>query len=184
MIKLKDILLEKKGDKYETGAVVLNVIIPKQLLHSKISKEDLFQEEGDRTYGIEDEPHITLLFGLHSDEIIDNDIKKCISEFTFPELILHNVSLFNNDNYDVLKFDVLDKSKTLVKCNVALKQFPYSNDYPEYHPHCTIAYIKPGLGDKYVKLFKKLKFVVEPELCIYSKPDGSKQKFGISKVRF
>lgn len=184
MIKLKNLILEKKGDSYEYGAVMLNIAFPKQSIHSKISESDLYEEEGDRTYGIEDEPHITLLFGLHSDQIKDNNIKECISKFTFPELALHNASLFENEKYDVLKFDVIDKTKTLNKCNKALKLFPYTNDFPEYHPHCTIAYIKKGLGSKYVKIFKKLKFIIEPEICVYLKPDGTKLKFEISKVRF
>ena len=184
MIKLANLILEKKGDSYDSGAVMLYITFPKNAVHSKISNNDLYEEEGDRTYGIEDEPHITLLYGLNSEKIKDEDIKKCILNFTFPELLLHNISLFKNEKYDVLKFDVKDKNKILYKCNKALQKFPFTSDYPDYHPHCTIAYLKPGLGDKYVKMFKKLKFGVEPEFCVYSKPDGSKIKITTPKVRF
>lgn len=176
MIKLRNLLQEKKGDGYEYGCVLLNLNVPHQLIHSKISKRDLYEEEGDRTYGIEDEPHVTLLYGLHCDKINDEDVKKVISQFEFPEIVLHNVSLFKKDEYDVLKFDVFDETKTLVKCNTALKEFPFTNDYPNYHPHCTIAYLKSGLGNKYVNIFKGLKFAVEPQNCIYSKPGDEKIK--------
>lgn len=59
--------------------------------------------------------------------------------------------------------------------NKLTDNFPYSTDYPDYHPHSTIAYLKPGSGKKYVKEFKNIEFIATPEKIVYSKPneDGS-----------
>lgn len=181
MIKLSS-LLEKQGDKYEYGCVMLYIDIPVKVIHNKISKNDLYQADpgDDRTYGIEDEPHITLLFGLHSDEIDDNQVIKTVQNFNYPELVLDKVSIFKNEKYDVLKFDVLDETETLSKCNEKLKQFPYTNEYPDYHPHCTIAYLKRGLGKKYVDMFNSLHFAVDPKFAVYSKPPNDKIKIQIN----
>ena len=54
---------------------------------------------------------------------------------------IHDESLFENPKYDVLKFDVI--SPLLNKINKKLtKELPYTSDFPDYHAHCTIAYIK------------------------------------------
>jgi 2'-5' RNA ligase len=59
-----------------------------------------------------------------------------------------NITHFETPDYDVVKFDV--KSKDLVKLNKLLTDsFEFTTDYPDYHPHMTIAYVKKGTGKKY-----------------------------------
>jgi 2'-5' RNA ligase len=91
--------------------------------------------------------------------------------FEYPKLELKNVSLFENDDYDVLKFEV--NAKVLHEINDRLKKFPHTNNYPEYHPHCTIAYLKKGRGKKYVKMLEGTSIEVTPSKIVYSRPDGS-----------
>lgn len=175
-------LNEKKGDTYSNGCVMLYLNFPKMNeIHDLIQEEDLYTEEEDRTYGIEDETHCTLLYGLHK-EVSDEDVQTICDKHKFTNLVAYNASLFENDKYDVLKFDVrypVKGGSFLSKCNRDLRSLPHTNDYPDYHPHITIAYIKSGLGKKYVDLLQDKEFEVNPTHIVYSKPNGTKSKFSI-----
>lgn len=168
-ISLLKILLEKKGDTYDKGAVMLDVTVPIMQIHKKIDKDDLYEEEEDRTYGLEDEPHITLLYDL--EDINSNKVIKIIKTFHFHPLILHNISIFDNENYDVLKFDVKSPNNYLSKINKALQTLLNKNDF-DYHPHLTVGYFKKGTVNKYLKIFKDVEFEVIPKYVIHSKPNG------------
>jgi hypothetical protein len=39
----------------------------------------------------------------------------------------------------------------------------------------TIAYLKPGTGEQYIKKFDWLKFYLTPNKLVYSSQDGTKQ---------
>lgn len=149
------------------------------MIHNQILVEDVYSEEGDMTYGLEDEPHTTLLYGLHK-EVSDNDIRKIIEKYTYTPCKVNTPSLFNNEKYDVLKYDV--EGDNLHKINGELKQYPFTSTYPDYHPHLTIGYVQPGKGRKYVDLLKEMEldnFELIPQYVVYSKPDGSRSKFKI-----
>lgn len=120
-------------------------------LQKEIEKDDLYIKDGD--FGLETEPHVTLLYGF-VDDPNPKDIINHIEEYDIPEhLSLGGISLFENE-YDVLKID-MKKEGFLTDVNKSLRQkFEYENDYDDFHPHCTIAYIKKGKGQKYVDMFK------------------------------
>ena len=168
--------MEKKDQTYSYGCAMVYFKFPDMFkIHNSIDSKDIYTENNDKSYGLENEPHVTILYGLHSDEINDQDVIRFCKEKEIGEITLHNPSLFQNEKYDVLKFDA--KNDNLVKLNKILcKKFPYTNDYPDYHPHSTIAYLKSGKGEKYVNLIKKSggEFKVYPEKIVYSKPSGEK----------
>jgi len=119
---------------------------------SQIDDEDLYTE-GDN-FGKEFEPHITILYGLHLDEGVRKQILDHYSK-NFPNIaiIAKSVSLFENEKYDVLKYDI-EVTPELAELNKFLTDnFAFTNSYPEYHPHCTLAYIKSGEGKKYCDKF-------------------------------
>ncbi len=159
---------------YDYGCSMIYFDFPKiEEIHSMIDEEDIYTEEGDRSYGLETEPHATLLYGLHSHDLEDDDVIDASVKNGIPkELKLHNASCFNNDKYDVLKFDV--DSDHLHKINGELTKLPHTTDYPDYHPHTTIAYLKKGTGEKYTEKLKDSWYTVNPSKIVYSKPDGSK----------
>ena len=163
--------------KYEYGCVMLYFKVPKIADYtSQIEDDDVYDEKG---FGIESKSHITLLYGLHDDEIKDCDVFDIVMKEEYPDLLLVKPSLFENDEYDVLKFDVKypkKEERILHKVNKELMdKFPFTSDFPDYHPHCTIAYLKKGMGKKYVKLFKDDEICVHPNKIVYSKSNGDKK---------
>lgn len=134
-------------------------------LQKNIEKEDL----QDDYKSLETEQHTSILYGLRDDVSIDN-IKKLVLPLENYETICYGLSLFENEKFDVLKMTAHNDS--LFKTNEKIRNnCEYKNDYPEYKPHITIAYLKPGKGKKYVKekfnnklVMKPLKFVLSTEI--------------------
>lgn len=161
---------------HEYGCVMLNLEIPnwKSDVLSRIKEEDVYEGED----GLEDEPHVTVLYGLHND-IPDEKIEKKIKEeMTSPEIKLQKISIFENDEYDVVKFDV--EGEELFRMNEEFSKFPHTTDYPDYHPHVTIGFVKKGEGKKYTGSLDEA-IVVNPSKVKYSKADGSKHYYDFKK---
>ena len=179
---LRQSLLEGKGDTYSYGCVMLYFDIKKETwdkFQDMIADEDVYTENGDVGYGHENEPHVTILYGLHAD-IPDSTIEELIDEMEGPELNLKKISIFeNNDDYDVVKFDIIgDSEKKLAKMNSKFAKLPHTTDYPDYHPHSTITYVKAGTGKKYIKTLTGDDVItVTPTEVRYSKADGTKKKY-------
>lgn len=181
---LKQILLEDKG-KHDYGCVMLYVDdFTKKMneIHSLIDKDDIYngQEGDDRSYGLEKDPHVTILYGLH-DTVSLEDINEQLNDSSFSTLSIKDVSLFGND-YDVLKFDIGD-AKPLIFYNKKLSKLPNSNTFPNYIPHMTIGYLKKGKGQKYVDLIKE-KYKewegIVPSHIVYSEANGKQNKIKIN----
>lgn len=171
------VLNEDKGV-HDYGCAMIFFDFPEiKDIHTKIDEADIYtKDDSDRAFGLEKDSHVTLLYGLHSKEIEDKTIIGICESEIISNLILYNVSTFENEDYDVLKFDVRYPTKGgsfLHKINNKLTKLPHTNGFPDYHPHSTIAYVKSGTGKKYVEYFKDLEFEVKPTKIVYSKPDGS-----------
>lgn len=167
----RQIVEGEEGDKKLACALVSFEMPLLKMLHSAIDKEDLDEK------GFEDEPHVTLLFGLHQDEVTPEQalacIQNCIGEGC-GDITLGPVSVFSNDKFDVLKFDAV--GDWLHATNGELKELPHTNEYPDYKPHCTLAYLKPGMGQKYADMFNGLSYSVKPKEFIYSDSDRNQTK--------
>ena len=162
-----EMAVTEKRQTYDYGCAMVYFEAPELLeLHKEIDSEDVHEN------GIETEPHTTLLYGLHSDDIPEEDVLKICKEANYEPIKLDNISLFTNPEFDVLKFDA--HSEVLHKVNSELTKLPHTTDYPDYHPHATIAYLKPGKGKDYVKKFKDKTILVKPKEIVYSKADGNK----------
>ena len=97
--------------------------------------------------GREDQPHITIKWGLHFQSPSER-MRQVIQSFGPIEATLGKTSLFSNDDADVLKIDV--DSPDLHRLNQVMSRIaPAHNTHPKYVPHATIAYLKPGRGKKY-----------------------------------
>ncbi len=169
-VLMQHFLIEKTGKVYKKGCVMLYVALDLSSFHQLIDEDDL---TGD---GIEDEAHITVLYGLDSDVSIDK-VKKALEGIDFGTVSAYKVSAFENDKEDVVKFDI--DCSGLRMANRWLRALPHSNKFKNYEPHLTIAYVKPGKGKKYVEKFKEEALEVKPLFLVYS-PGGDKDKVIIS----
>ncbi len=111
-----------------------------------IADEDLYIDEKDGC-GRETEQHVTVLYGLTDPTPPEALIH--IVETTKPFLIeFGGVSVFENEKYDVIKLDVI--SEELHNLHMEIRRScPNENKFPDYIPHCTIAYVQKGKGKKY-----------------------------------
>ncbi len=104
---------------------------------------DIYDEEPGM--GLESDAHITALYGITSNKLHEVTDKVKLYPCKFK---LTGLSLFKQDKYDVLKFDV--QSKDLHALNKDLREnISYTNSYPNYIPHMTCFYAKAGMGKKY-----------------------------------
>ena len=149
-----DINENKEGEsRIEYGCLMLYLDIPIwNKITSIIKKDDIYDKEG---FGIEKFSHLTLLYGFH-DEVTSNDVFELYKE-NIPlkpiEVHVSGISIFENPEFDVVKFDV--NSKLLENINKLMQELPNTKTFPEYHAHITIAYVKKGEGKKYIKPFEK-----------------------------
>lgn len=163
---------------YSYGCVMLYFDFPEmQDLHQQIEKDDVFVDPNDSTFGLETEPHCTLLYGLHEEVTLDT-IEEIITDFKFGACSISEASLFENDKFDVLKFDVTGPG--LHTCNNALSKLPHTTDYPDYHPHMTVAYLMKGTGKRYIEILNNTNRSLKPKYVVYSQPDGTKTKIELS----
>lgn len=103
---------------------------------------------GSASTGRETEAHVTVRYGL-SDEKPSKELRKALSGFGPVKAKFGKTSLFENDDADVVKLDI--KSPDLQRLNklIAKTVETPGNTHPDYIPHATVAYVKPGKGKKY-----------------------------------
>lgn len=164
------------------ACLMLDFEMPKFIkeLQKKIKDEDVFLID-DTSYGLEKDSHITILYGLENDVTI-SDLKKYLFPLKDYMSLLTSITTFENDEYDVLKVDVkcpkAEESNKLIRDN-----FKTHNKFKDYHAHMTIAYLKKGKGDEYVKdILDKIESYI-PTSFSYSwyeddnDPDSKKKEF-------
>lgn len=99
--------------------------------------------------GREPAPHVTVKYGLHDE---DAAAATQALEGEGPIKVKFGaISIFKGakpQDPDVLKIDVT--SPDLRRLNAKVGELPNSDEHPKYVPHVTLAYVKRGMGDRYV----------------------------------
>lgn len=178
---LREALLKKQKRAYDYGCVMVGLDTNTEewnQIQNQIDEDDIYFGDGENGgYGRELDPHVTILFGVHAD-VPDEDVEKLINDIKQPEIVLKKISSFENELFDVLKFDV--ESPDLHSLNKKFTTLPHTTSYPDYHPHATICYLKKGKAKKYIKDLSDVEPIeVTPSEILYSKPDGTKKKYEI-----
>jgi len=99
--------------------------------------------------GRESTPHVTVKYGLHTRDV--EEVRSLLANERPVTVTLGRTSHFagvEDGTADAVMVDVdsPDLHRLNAKIATALKT---TDTYPNYKPHATIAYVKPGLGEKY-----------------------------------
>lgn len=167
---IKNWLNEQEEERPEYGCVMMDAKVPKwEEYHiGGIDPKDVYIKPYDDSYGLEDNPHVTVIYGIHEDEIGPEIIMDTIEREMEPVTVtITNISIFSNDEYDVVKYDVPVTEQLQKYRDMFEKNFPNTQTFPEYHPHMTLAYVNPGEGKKYVKELEE-PFEVTFNKAVYS----------------
>lgn len=131
--------------------------------------------------GREDEPHVTIRYGLTTED--PESVRSIFADAGPVKLKLGAVSYFpaaeTGKDYDVLKVDV--ESAGLRRLNRELASVPHEDKFPDYRPHATIAYVKPGLGAKYAKKFGRINQEATVHEAVFSDCNHSQTRFPLGR---
>ncbi|MFA5759283.1 MAG: 2'-5' RNA ligase family protein, partial [Clostridia bacterium] len=135
-----------------------------------IDEEDFTEDEKF------DDPHVTLKYGLEVGK--EEEFKKFFKEQKPFKVKFKKTSLFEQDEQDVLIVEV--ESEELMKLNELIdSEFAHVDTFPEYKPHCTVAYLKKGKGKKYAGKDILKGLTTKFENVELSKKDGEKKDIKI-----
>lgn len=142
-----------------------------------VSDDEIFVSQTDPSFGREDEIHITILYGLHSDK--PDQVKELVKEAGPINVRLGKVMVFSNpQKFDVVVIKVI--SKDLERLNKKLAEnVTYTNRYGEYNPHLTIAYVKKGKGWKHGGLDRWVGKKLSVDHIVFSSKEGFKEKISL-----
>lgn len=98
--------------------------------------------------GKELNPHVTIKFGLHTNDA--EEVRKEIQDLSPVAIQIGKASCFKADTHDVVKLDILSDGLHDLNGRVS-ERLECTDTYPDYKPHITLAYVKPGLGEHYAK---------------------------------
>lgn len=154
-----------KDATYDYSCTMIN--LPKDLSDAvikwgkeNISDDNLYVEE-DKSKGRENEIHITVFYGIKSDNPAET--AAVIAKVKPFEVRLGLINAFKDKKeYDVLKIEV--ESGDLEKLHYDLeKKIDNDNTYPTYKPHVTIGYVKKDVVNKFIgdETFKGKTFKVD-----------------------
>jgi 2'-5' RNA ligase len=129
------------------GCIVLNCDFP----HIK-DVQSIIHPDHIHDSGLENTPHITLIYGINETEDLEK-IKKFCAQVKPMELYTSNIDVFSNDEFDVLKYNVIPSNDLLAYRRRCLSFFDNVQTYEGYNPHLTIGYLAHGAGKNYTMKF-------------------------------
>ena len=171
--QFKNTLILEKTENQSYSSGCLMGFFDEPFKKIKINNDDLYDND-DNEYGEELEYHVTILYGLDDKKVNEDELCKLMYLINCPEIKTNEISLFENEKYDVVKFEVESEDLTILN-KMICSMFPYKSDFPDYKAHQTIAYCISGKGKSYIEKFDKpLKKKIS--FWEYSKADGKKIK--------
>lgn len=114
----------------------------------QIAKRLIAPDDVEKEHGLEDRPHITVKFGLHTSDVAA--VQKVVSGEGPIQAKVTGIEIFSPDgkDYDVVVQRV--SSPDLTRMNKAIADaIPNTDTHPVYRPHITLGYVKRGRGKKY-----------------------------------
>ena len=139
-----------------------------------IPDEEIYTDPEDPSYGRAESPHITVKYGIHT--LDPEKVRPLLEGQGAITAKLGKVSIFESDDYDVVKVNVESAELRALNKKIA-ENIEVTDTHPKYHPHVTIAYVKKGEGKKYVgnKSFEGKEITFES--LVFSGKDGKTETF-------
>ena len=108
----------------------------------------------------ENKAHITLLFGIHPSPHYRRNVNAVLKGWDPQTVHVSQVSTFpirdEEQEYYVVKGDV-QITPNLAEGRARIEVLDYSDQFPEYHPHLTLAYVKRTADiDKWVTFLDEM----------------------------
>ena len=155
MISFKEYILEsaskeKKGNGFGCLMLMYNSKFKQKFatITSKIDPKDLYDPK--LGFGVEDDPHVTIKYGLHEQD--HDKVFATLGNLDPIDIKLATkTSLFESDRFDVVKIKIISQELRDLNRRIC-KIFDYTDKFDTYNPHTTVAYVKSGLGKKYLDL--------------------------------
>lgn len=139
-----------------------------------VSDDDIYVSPKDPGFGREDEIHITILYGIHAAQ--PDQVESLLKGAGPIKVRLGKLEVFANPfKFDVLMIDV--QSEDLDRINQLLqKDVKFTNKYPVYQPHVTIAYVQKGKGWQHrgEEIWEGREFVCD--YTVFSSKEGFKHR--------
>ena len=168
---------EKTQVKYDFSSTQVN--LPTRISNKIIAwgKENIDDKDVYRVgekFGREDEIHVTVLYGLHEEKV--EPVREIVEGEPPVELELGEVTAFtNNVKFDVIKLTVI--SPDLRRIHKKLKEsLEFTSDYPQYQPHCTIAYVRSGTATQYTGTAPFRGEKIKLDHIVFSSKNGEKTR--------
>ena len=181
---LKEMLLERQINQTEKLGCLMGMVdesISKKILefnNKLIKEEDLYHKIDDKgvdEFGREKESHVTIRYGFTKD-LNELDVRQLLKGHKEFLIELNGLDIFDtNSEFDVVKFNV--NSPVLNLLNELSGIYPNKSDYPNYHPHITLAYVKKGTFPHK----KKLKMEIPIKSVCYSPISGDRSHFSLEE---
>lgn len=133
-----------------------------------IPADILYTEINDDSYGYTDiDVHTTVKYGYEPD-LTRKNLATILTGTKPFNIILKGISLFQNDAFDVVKWDV--ESPVLNQLRQKADVYKNQDKFPDYHPHMTLGYVKPGT---FSKTLSNLDIIIPITKFKYSGQDGN-----------
>lgn len=129
--------------------------------------------------GRESNPHVTVKYGLHTDD--PEDVRNIIEQESPFAITLGKTSHFpDSGSGDVVKVDVVSPGLRALNSNIS-DAAKHTDTHPGYKPHITLAYVKPGMGPHFAKAdgHSLEGRSAQVDHVIFSSKNGSKTKIGL-----
>jgi 2'-5' RNA ligase len=150
----KEELKDAEGYKYSS----VQVNMPPSIASRMLAFGEAIPDSELASDGRETTPHVTVLYGIHTSKA--SELYEVLDDIPGPvSLRLGELDCFEGEEHDVIVVKIY--SPDLHMLNGRLRQdLEFTNNYPDYVPHATLAYVKPGVGARYVgmKTFEGLGF--------------------------
>jgi hypothetical protein len=132
--------------------------------------------------GLEDEPHVTILYGLH--DIDPAAVREAMAGQGPFTIALTRATPFPSQGEgapDVVKMDA--ESPILHELNVKLRELPHTSDYPDYNPHATIGYTVAGTGAAHAETIGQVNQSFTVNELVYKDKDGNATVIPLAPAR-